>query len=467
MEHTVRTWPSRLLARPWILAFAPVNAATSGFGIVLPLLILISLHGAWTDVALAATLFNVAVILASIGWGWASDRYPSRRTLLAVNFAGFAAIYALLGAVHSLGAVFVLYTAVGAIAPAGTNASNLLILETFEARERPGAYASFQLLSMLGAVAGLLVGYVWLASARPLEPLLFVLAGLSAASAVGIVVGVSDPHRTVPTAHVGRHLDSLASRLRHSASLRIVVPFFPVRPPLSPGSLRRFLPWVREEVRHELPLILAATFLFNLSSNLFNISYTPYLYSLGIGAASIFLVNVANNGSQALVYPATGTLTSRLGADRIVHRSTYLRGLGYLAVAGFTFLPLAALAALGVNVVAFAVLGLAIAFYTTASSILLFRALEGRDAGRLLGFSSALGGLAAVGGAGLSGLLSVFGSFRLVFLVSAGALLVSLPIWSAATLAYARRHRETPTAPSTPSTPGPGEVPAPGPSETN
>ena len=89
---------------------------------------------------------------------------------------------------------------------------------------------------------------------------------------------------------------------------------------------------------------------------------------------------------------------------------------------------------------AFAVLGLAIAFYTTASSILLFRALEGRDAGRLLGFSSALGGVAAVAGAALSGVLSVYGSYRLVFLVSAGALLISLPVWSGATVAYARRH---------------------------
>ncbi|MCI4370023.1 MAG: hypothetical protein L3J81_01675, partial [Thermoplasmata archaeon] len=179
MEHGVRTWPRRLVSRPWLLAFVPVNAATSGFGVVLPLLILISLHGAWTDVALAATLFNAAVILSSVAWGWVSDHVPSRRLLLAVNFAGFAAVYSVLGGVHTLGGLLLLYTAVGVLAPAGTNAANLLILEKFGSTERPSAYASFQLMSMLGAVGGLLVGFFWLAAGRPLDPLLEVLAALA------------------------------------------------------------------------------------------------------------------------------------------------------------------------------------------------------------------------------------------------------------------------------------------------
>ncbi|MCI4333372.1 MAG: MFS transporter [Thermoplasmata archaeon] len=444
MEHAVRTWPHRILARPWLAVFVPINAATSGFGVVFPLLILLSLHGAWTDVALAATLFNGAVILASVGWGWVSDHYHSRRVLLAVNFGGFGLIYLALAEVHTIAPVFLLYTAVGAIAPSGANASNLLMLEKFSSAERPSAFASFQLMSMVGAVTGLLVGYVWLVTGRPLDPLLIVLAGLALLSAAAVLASVKDSDQSAASSSVARHPESLASHLRHSIGLRLFVPLFPVRPTLTAGSVRRFTTWVRAEVRHELPLIFAATLLFNLSSNLFNISYTPYLVTLGISGASIFLVNLANNGAQAIVYPTSGALASEVGADRLVQRSTYLRSLGYLAVAGFTFIPLTVAVALYANVVAFAVLGAAIAFYTTASSLLLFRALEGRDAGRLLGFNSALGGIAAVAGAGLSGLLSVYGSFRLVFLVSAGALLISLPLWSAATLAFARRHAAPP-----------------------
>jgi MFS family permease len=439
MAEAVRTWPHRLLARPWLAAFVPVNAATAGFGVALPLLILIDLHGGWADVALAAGLYNAAVILSSVVWGVVSDRYKSRRVLLLLNFTAFAFLFAALAFAPSIPFLLVLYVGVGLVAPAGSSAANLLILERFDEAERPTAYASFQEMSILGSIGGLLVGYFWLIAGEPLPPLLWVLAALSAASVLGVAVSVRDPVRTLSPRNVAMHPESLASRLRHLPIGRGMIPFFPVPPQLSREGFRRFRTWARGELRHELPLIFAASFLFNLGSNLFNISYTPYLYSVGLAASSIFLVNFANNMAQGLSYPLSGSLTARTGPDRLVVRSSYLRALGYLAVAGFTLVPLAAGAAYGANLAAYAILGAAIAFYSTASSLILFRTLRGRDAGSILGLNSALGGVAAVAGAALSGILSVGGSYRLTFLVSAGTLLASLPLWTAAHLAYQRR----------------------------
>ena len=452
MERRLRTWPPRLLARPWLAAFVPINAATSGFGVALPLLILVTLHRSWTEVAVAASLFNAAVIVASVFWGYVSDHYPSRRNLLLLNYAGFAALYLALAETTSLPAIYALYVLVGVLSPAGASASNLLILEQFPESERAGAYASLQEMSMIGAMGGLLVGYFWLLDHQPLPPLLLVLSGLAAVSAVAVRFGIAESPRALTVAHVARHPEGLASRIIHSAAFRISIPFFPKRPRLGSGALRRFRSWLRDEVHHELPLIFAAMFLFNLSSNLFNISYVPYLYALGIGSASIFLVNFANNLAQGLAFPASGGLSDRLGADRLVQRSTYLRSLGYLAVAGFTFVPLAAGSGFALNAVAFGGLGLAIALYSTSSSMILVRALRNRDAGSLLGFNSALGGLAAVAGAALSGFLAVTGSFRLTFLVAAGALLASLPLWTAVQVASVRR--KYPTPPEVPSPSG-------------
>jgi MFS family permease len=256
---------------------------------------------------------------------------------------------------------------------------------------------------------------------------------------VAIWFGIQDPTRSLTTDQVARHPESLFSRIRVSASFRIPIPFFPRRPSLSPGALRRFRTWAREEIHHELPLLFLASFLFSLSANLYNITYTPYLVSVGLAASSIFLVNFSNNFVQTLVFPISGGLATRFGADRMVQWATYLRALGYLATAGFTFFLVARSGALEENLIVFGILGGAIAVYTTASSLMLYRALEGRDAGSLLGVNSALGGVAAVTGAGLSAVLAEFGSYRLVFLVAAGSLLVSLPLWSAASVAYTRR----------------------------
>ena len=439
MELSIRTWPRRLVARPWLLGFVPINAATAGFGVVLPLLILIPLHGSWADVAVAATMFNSAVILSSVAWGHLSDKYPLRRLFLVINFAGYGLLYFALGHTSSLVELYGLYAVIGALSPAGASASNLLILEKFTEKERPNAYASFQEMSIIGSLVGLLIGYFWTLDNAALYTLLYLLAALAIASAVAIWFGVQDPKRNLTTAHVARHPESLLSRIRESASLRIPIPFFPFRPSLARGAFRRLRTWARAELHHELPLIFIASFLFNLSSNLYNISYTPYLYSAGLAASSIFLVNLSNNFAQTLVFPVSGGLATRFGADRLVQRATYVRALGYLATAGFTFVLFARSGVFEANLLIFGILGAAIAVYTTASSLMLFRGLEGRDAGSLLGVNSALGGVAAVTGAGLSGLLATFGSFRLVFLVSAGALLVSLPLWSAASVAYLRR----------------------------
>ncbi|HYA54992.1 MAG TPA: MFS transporter [Thermoplasmata archaeon] len=439
MALSLRTWPSRFLARPWLLAFVPINAAASGFGVILPLLILITLHGSWAAVALAATLYNSAVILMSFVWGHLSDKYPVRRTFLVINFAGYGVLYALLGGVHSLAELYGLYAIIGAVAPAGASASNLLILEKFSDTERPNAFASYQEMSMIGSIVGILIGYFWTSASDALTSLLYLMAALAFVSAVAIWFGIREAHRKLKDEHVARHPESLLSRLREFTTYRISIPFIPTRPSLRRGAWARFRKWARAELHHELPLIMFASFLFNLSSNLFNISYTPYLYSAGLAASAIFLVNLSNNFAQTLLFPTTGALSNRIGADRLVQRATYLRAVGYLATAGFTFVAFSEPGAFEANVLVYGVIGGAIALYTTASTLMLYRGLIGRDAGSLIGINNALGGVAAVAGAGLSGLLAVFGSFRLVFLVSGGLLLVSLPLWTAASVAYTRR----------------------------
>jgi MFS family permease len=443
MALSLKTWPSRLLARPWLLAFVPINAATAGFGVVLPLLILIPLHGSWADVAVAATLFNSAVILMSVVWGHLSDLYAVRRTFLVINFAGYGLLYAVLATVHSLPELYAIYAVIGAIAPAGASASNLLILEKFDDRERPNAFASYQEMSMIGSILGILVGYFWTLASDALANLLLVMAALAVVSAVAVWFGIKESPRKLKTLNVARQPESLRSRIHEIASLKLAIPFFPTRPPIAPHPFRRLRAWARAEIHHELPLIMAAGFLFNLSANLYNISYTPYLYSAGLAASSIFLVNLSNNFAQTLLFPFTGGLSMRSGPDRLVHRATYLRAIGYLATAGFTFAVFSEPAAFEANLAVYAVLGGAIAVYTTASTLILFRGLVGRDAGSLIGVNTALGGVAAVSGAGLSGVLAVFGSFRLVFLVSGGLLLVSLPLWTAASVAYTRRRFRT------------------------
>jgi MFS family permease len=441
MAERTRSWSRTLLFRPWLLLFVPVNAATSGFAVVLPLLILVRFHGTLLDVSTAAVLFNVSVIFASMLWGHLSDRFPRRRAFLLLNFGAYAVGYASLGLIPSLPFLFLAYTAIGLLTPAGSSAANLLILEKFPEEERPAAFASFQEMSILGGIAGVLAGFGWLVAGGSLLPLVYLFAALAAVSCIVVVRAVEPPALRLTTRQVARNEISLASRIRHASAGLISIPFFPRRPRLGPGAVARFRLWAVEELRHELPLILAAGFLFNFSASLFNTSYTPYLYSVGLGGAAIFLINVANNGAQGVAFPFSGRLSERLGPTRLVGQATYVRAVSYLGLTLAAAAPLLLGSVYGVNLLFFGLAGAAIALYSTSSSLILFRALARRDAGTTLGLSSALGGAAAVLGAFLSGILSFYGSYRLTFLVASLALLASLPLWTAANLAFTKRRK--------------------------
>ncbi|MCI4323857.1 MAG: MFS transporter [Thermoplasmata archaeon] len=435
------TWSRRLLTRRWLFTFVPINAATSGFGVLLPLWILIELHGSLLDVASAAVVFNSVVIGSSIFWGRLADRWPNRRAFLAINFGGFAILYAALSQVTTIQELLPLYAVVALLSPSGGTASSLLILEQFTSDERPDAFASFQEMSTIGGILGVFTGLIWFRVTASIAPLLDIMALLAAASFLIAILDVPTSPRTavVSTKRVAQSAESLTSRLWVHMGFRAQFPFFPRIPQLHRGVLARFRIWAVEELRHEVPLILAAGFLFNFAANLLNTSYTPYLFSIGLSSAAIFLVNAVNQTAQAIAYPFSGGLSHRRGVDRLVVGATYVRCLSYLAVAGFTFVPVTFALALYGNSIVYGLAGGGIAIFSTASGLILYRGLARRDAGAILGVSGALGGIAAVTGALTSGLLSFYGSYRITFLASAIVLLASLPLWSAARVAYHRR----------------------------
>jgi MFS family permease len=436
-----RGFGSSIVARPWLLVFLPVNAASSAFSVALPLLILFTLHAGVLQVSLAATFYSMALVPASLLWGAICDRWKVRAPLLLLNSVAFAAVFVVLAALPSLAVLLAVYTLYGFIAPSSAAASNLLILERFSADERPTAYASFSELSILGGVSGILIGFAWTArfgGGSGLLGLLYIAAALSAASAVGVALFVRDAPRKHSRLSLLHLPEALAARL-HS-----FIPFFPHLParPFLPRAAR----WLREEATHEVPLMLVGGFLFNLGSNLFNTSYTPYLASsaVGIGTSGIFLVNLSNNAAQAVVYPSSGRASQGGAAGSVVGISLWARGAGYGLVALFAFVPLAIWAGssgLVTNLIVFAVVGMSYAYFSTSSSLLLFRSFEGRSAGSLLGANSAIAGVAAVLGAAGSGVVSHLLGFGATFLLAAIGMAAAVPVWAASGRAYRRRHR--------------------------
>lgn len=430
---------SALVARRWLLVFLPANAATSGFSVVLPLIILFTLHENILVVALAQTVYNVAIIPASMAWGVICDRLKVRSSLLILNYTAAALLFLLLSTGPNVTFLLAAYGAYGLIAPASASASNLLILERFSVVERPAAYASFSELSIIGSCLGIVVGFLWLLrypSASEFPGFLVLTGLLSLSSAVGVALFIRDGPRRKDRAFIHLHADSLRVRLAQH------IPYFPHA--IRRGFFGRAARWFREEATHEVPLIIVAGFLFTIASFMFNTAYTPYLQGVGIAASSIFLVNLSNNAAQAIVLPFTARACAGSRSERVVIQATWARGAGYavggiMAISPFVTGVVFGGTALGANLVLYGFLGAGVGLYGTASTLLLFRSLEGRNAGSLLGANSAFTALASVLGAATAGVVSFRLGFDTTFLIAAGILAASVPLWALATQAYHRR----------------------------
>ena len=432
---------SAILARPWLTVFLPINAALSGFSVILPVLILFAYGGTVVAVALAITLYNIMVIPGAFFWGRVCDVMSRRRPLLALNYAAVGVIFLLSGLIHSLDALLVLYAIFGWFAPSGAAASNLMIMERFDLHERPTAYTSFTEMGVIGGTLGILAGLFWVTQyPGNLPSFLYLVSLLAFVSLSMLFVLVPERKVRLERSAIAHHHESLDSRLR------TLYPFFLGLP------TRRFWDrtyhWLRKEATHDVPLILAASFLFNFAANLFNTSYTPFLEVLGLGAAGVFMVNLANNAAQAFSLPFSARTSEGELAERSVVTASWMRASGYAGVFVFAaLLPLGLLKSSGhdplflpFNVVFYGLLGVAVAFYTTSSSLLLFRSLERRSAGSYLGMNSALGGLAAILGSGLSGVITSDIGFSATFGISVVAMVLAVPVWLLSARAFRARH---------------------------
>lgn len=433
---------SAILTRPWLLVFLPVNAALSGFTVILPILILFTYHAGIVAVALAQTLYSLSLIPASMLWGRVCDLVNYRRSLLALNYSALAVMFLFMASLRGLNDILFLYAVFGWIAPSGAAASSLLIMERFEPGLRSTAFASFSEMSVVGGTIGILSGFVWVTRfGRDLPSFLYLTAALALVSLALLFLLVPERRERIDRTALLHHRASLDSRLR------TLYPFFVGLP--RRGTWVRAVRWLRTEATHDVPLILTASFLFNFAANLFNTSYTPFLTFLGLGAGSIFLVNLGNNGAQALSLPVSARTSEGARAERSVVAASWLRASGYLGVFGFAaLLPLGLWRShpsptlyLVLNIAFYAILGLSIAFYSTSSSLLLFRSLQKRSAGAFIGANSALGGLAAVLGAGLSGVITTGLGYSYTFGLSALVMVAAVPVWVLSSRAYRKASR--------------------------
>jgi MFS family permease len=396
----------------WFYSQLPVDVATGPVGTLIQLYIL-ELHGTVIDVGLVITLFNAVSIPAAIIWGYVTDRFQSRKTIIVLSSVAVSGNLILLPLANGISGVALIYALFSLLSSASATPANLLIMETQRKSRWASAFARFSMISSVGTTLGLLLGIAW-SNFLPVSLLVLPLSALSLASALLSVVMIRQPTISFEREFIVMQRRSLQQRL-----LKLPLVFLRIPNVVDFKSVFRGL---RNALTRQLPLLYLSIFLFYVASGLFNTSFVPSLRAAGLSASAVFLVSMLAMVAQTASFYFAGPFVEKRDLRKSAVAGLIMRSACYAGIGAFAAIA-GGLSYLGATLVLYPIAGgLAFAIYYTSSNTMIFNTLGAKSQGSMLGVYSALVGVATMLGSFVSGYVSFYFGFLTTFVLAAACL---------------------------------------------
>jgi MFS family permease len=393
---------------PFNLALGPVSTLVQ--------LLILNLNGSVVEVGLAITLFNAVSIPAALLWGFVTDRFHHRKTLVLSSFLVTPLLLLLFLFAQSTYMVSILYALFSISITASTTPLNLLVMETEKKPKWAEAFAAFSMMSSIGQTLGLFLGMMW-SFYVPIEYLVIPLAVSSLVSTGLAAVMIKEPPMVFERQMMVMNKHSFFHRLHHLPYLFLKVP-----------SLHDFKCLFRKMPRglfRYTTLLYLAIFGFFLSSGIFNTAMVPALKVNGVSSLLIFAVLMAGMIVQIISFRYAGTYTEHKSPVKSAIAGIGLRAAALILLGVFVYFFAGVWLVLPAMLSYALAAGIAYAVYYTASNTMVFNSLSPRRNGSTLGVYSALAGAATMLGSFVSGFISFYLGFHVTFIVAAACLVVS------------------------------------------
>jgi MFS family permease len=416
----------------WVDAILPFNIAFGPVSTLIQLLIL-NLQGTVLDVSFAIALFSAVGVPAALFWGFVTDRFQRRKTIIVASYLASAAILASFLFASTSYLVSLLYAVFSFVTSASTTPLNLLIMETERKQKWATAFARFSMVTSIGQTVGLVFSVGW-GLVFSLNYLVVPLSFLSVVSAALAVFMIKEPSVVFERQAIAMNKPSFFHRI-------LAVPVFFLRVPRL-NDFKRVFRDIKYELTRQVPILYFSIFMFYLAAGLFNTSLVPSLKANNVDNFLIFLVTTVAMLIQIISFRYAGPYIEKKSPVKASVGGLVLRSVcyGFLGVSlyiisgvwflvpALIFYPIAG--------------GIAYSVYYTASNTMVFNTLRGGRQGSSLGVYSALVGVATLVGSLVSGLTSFFLGFSVTFIIAAACLGVSA--WLASLLQHTKPEIDTP-----------------------
>ena len=296
----------------WIIGFLFHEMAFGLLSVFLPLYITGSLGGSLIDIGIMAALANFVAVPFSFFWGYLCDKTRRYRIYILLSFSAMTVLLFLFSLTNILVILIAVYSVIAVFHVAHEAPKNVLISESYSQNEWKKGFASYEALTELGWLSGLILGFVLFGYGFNGTTLILLCSALNLIAFVTALLFVKDPiliferrlvgiERTLSFAHKGI---SLASQALDGLQ-------------------------IKENLRREnLSIFCAGLLLFSLTASML---FTPlpvfFSMNLGISRNLVFGIFALNTTGSFLGYVLAGKMAQKLDGRTVIKRANLVRGI--------------------------------------------------------------------------------------------------------------------------------------------
>lgn len=408
----------------WPYAFLPEKVGEGLIGPILPIFAA-SLAGATAArIGLMEATFQAMAVLGAFAWGRTSDEVGKRKAIILLGFLGSAVSLAGMAFSNSFWVLFAWRAVFGFVA-AGFGALGGALVADRASPETIGDQMGFmRAVGGGGYVAGLVAGALVVA-VRPTFELFAAAAALTFVSGLLAWVWIEEPTSHLSRSEVARLFRNVSAPVSMGVQRRLYNPTVFLQRPRLEGTQRRA--WA----------YLGAIALSFLGTTAGFVLFPLYLVGIGIPPAGVFALFILNASLSALLYRPMGRL-----ADRIGYRPMQIGAVGARS-AMFLVLLTPVLPGLPAAAVFLGMAGISWAVLHVTGPTALFRGMQIRQTGELMGLYQMAAGTGSLAGALLGGFLAETAGYTILFAVAAGV--VGLAVVVLALVVYPSKPSRTPS----------------------
>jgi len=144
----------------WFIGFLFHEMAFGLLSVFLPLYITGHLGGSLTDVGIMIALANFVAVPFSFFWGYLCDKTRRYRFYILLSFSAMTILLYFFSLTSVIAVLIALYTAIAVFHVAHEAPKNVLISEYYSRAEWERSFASYEALTELGGLSGLLLGFL-------------------------------------------------------------------------------------------------------------------------------------------------------------------------------------------------------------------------------------------------------------------------------------------------------------------